>query len=125
MLYAVYILPCPRSIRDFIRKRIEHLLGNKRKSFKFDFLMSYVTDFSFQVDTLVIPCFMHFSIRKQIICEEFAKFYYEHVRNSLLMQWNVIIAETKRASLDAFLKASGILKCALNLVMTEMSEDLM
>ncbi|MCO5603625.1 hypothetical protein L7F22_057776 [Adiantum nelumboides] len=35
-----------------------------------------------------------------------------------------VTEENKRASLDAFLRASGILKCAFNSVMTEMSEDL-
>ncbi|KAI5065029.1 hypothetical protein GOP47_0019724 [Adiantum capillus-veneris] len=35
-----------------------------------------------------------------------------------------VTEENKRASLDAFLRASGILKCALSSVMTQMSEDL-
>lgn len=36
-----------------------------------------------------------------------------------------VTEENKRSSLDAFLRASGVLKCALNSVMTQMSDDLM
>eukprot|EP00250_Pteridium_aquilinum_P018137 c23965_g1_i1 orf=1204-2085(+) len=36
-----------------------------------------------------------------------------------------VTEENKRASLDAFLRASGILKFAMNFLMTQMSEDLM
>lgn len=39
--------------------------------------------------------------------------------------FNSCFTENKRSSLDAFLRASGVLKCALNSVMTQMSDDLM